>query len=58
MQVLVHTTIQLIHLNKNSLLNGGWKFGAVAWKVQAGGSTVTPPVGRTVYVAGKDSKVY
>ncbi|EUN33690.1 surface antigen [Lactococcus cremoris] len=43
---------------QNSLLNGGWKFGAVAWKVQAGGSTVTPPVGRTVYVAGKDSKVY
>jgi len=43
---------------QNSLLKGGWKYGAVAWKVQGGGQAMTPPVGRRVYVAGEDSKVY
>ena len=47
------------NFEQSSLLKGGWKYGAVAWKVQGEGHTITPPpVGRTVYVAGKDSKVY
>ncbi|GAA3253035.1 Cell wall surface anchor family protein [Lactococcus lactis subsp. lactis] len=42
-----------------TLVNSGWKYGAVAWKVQGEGHTITPPpVGITVYVTGKNSKVY